>query len=341
MVSIEDGDKTAKDGPVIAVEDLSKVYDSWRSDPVTAVDGVSLEIEQGSVVGVLGPNGAGKTTMIKCLLDLIIPTSGEIRIDGIPVGDYGPEMYRKTSAMLEGARNVYWRLTVRENIEFFSSLQERDPASVETENERLIEAVGLSEKADEPVNNLSRGMKQKTALICSLARRTPIIFLDEPTLGLDVEAEKTLLEELEGLLDAGSQTIVLTSHDMDVVQQLCDRVVILKDGQIVADEPMGELLDLFRTQAYRITIEEDIPTDERRSLERTSEGTTWDQHGSDTELNVVLNHPDQFYDLIRHLEEIGVTIKGVSTEDADLEEAFLQVIQDSEQSSMTRSTTQQ
>lgn len=332
MVPPETHTVQGTDPPAIAVENLSKVYDHAWSKTVTALDGVSLGIDHGSVVGVLGPNGAGKTTLIKCILDIVVPTSGEVRIEGIPVDQHGTDMYRTVSAMLEGARNVYWRLTVRENLEYFTSLQERDPATVRETNDRLIESVGLAEKAGEPVNNLSRGMKQKTALICALARRTPIVFLDEPTLGLDVETTNNLLAELEGLIDDEDRTIVLTSHDMDVVEHLCDRVVILESGGIVADEPIDELLELFRTQAYEILLDGAVDSTLRRTLERTFGEVAWDRHGGDTELTVVLSGPDQFYDLIHHLEAADATIQAISTVEADLEEAFLRVVEDGERS---------
>lgn len=170
---------------MLAVEGLSVQFGSGE-DAVVAVDDVSFAVERGSVVGLLGPNGAGKTTAIKSIPGLVIPDAGIVRIDGIDVGADPRAAYRRVDAMLEGARNDYWRLTVRENLRYFGSIGGEDPDAVADRHESLLAQFDLAEKADEPVGNLSRGMKQKASPARTLASDASLVFLDEPTLGLAV-----------------------------------------------------------------------------------------------------------------------------------------------------------
>src|SRR5439155_19125801 len=164
--------------------------------PVTAVDDVSFRIDGHEVVGLLGANGAGKTTTIKCLCGLVLPTSGRMFIDGVSIPDHPRAAATKAAVVLEGNRNLYWRMTPRENIDFFAGLQGIDRRSGAVLREELLERFGLTDKARTPARMLSRGMQQKLSLACALARRTPVLLLDEPTLGLDVE----ISHELRGYL---------------------------------------------------------------------------------------------------------------------------------------------
>jgi ABC-2 type transport system ATP-binding protein len=233
---------------VIEVADLRKAFDSG-GETVTAVDGISFSIERGSCVGLLGPNGAGKTT-IKMLLGLVQQDEGSIEINGIDVAENPSEISRYVGAMLEGARNAYWRLTVEENLRYFASLAGQDYADVRERHERLLGMLDLQEKAETPVRHLSRGQKQKVSLAISLARGSEIALLDEPTLGLDPESGLTLRQELSRLVDEEEMTFVVTSHDMQVIEDICDRVIILDDGDIIADDDVQHLLDLFDNQSY-------------------------------------------------------------------------------------------
>ncbi|WP_135851397.1 ABC transporter ATP-binding protein [Halorussus salinus] len=307
--------------PVISVENLRKTYGDGS---VVAVDDVSFEVERGSVVGLLGPNGAGKTSIIKSILGVVLPDEGDIRVDGVNVHD-GDNVYEKVSAVLEGARNVYWRLTVRENISFFSSLQGIDPQDHREEHDELMELLNIDHKADEVVKNLSRGMKQKTALACALVRQTPVLFLDEPTLGLDVEASHDLRQELDRLVTQENRTVVLSSHDMDVMQDLCDRVIILDDGDIVTDESVPDLVELFQTQAYEVVVEEDMSTTARQSLEGEFDVADWRERGEWTVCEVSLTDKDRVHDLMRTLAEFDLTPRSVSVVQPDLEDVFLEV----------------
>jgi len=309
---------------VLAVDDLRKSYGSG-ADAVTAVDGVSLEVTRGEVVGVLGPNGAGKTTTIKSILGLVVPSSGSVEIAGVDADDDPRGVYRHVGAMLEGARNTYWRLTVRENLRFFAALGGNDPDAARDRHERLLEQFDLAGKADETVNDLSRGQKQKVSLAATLARGTDVVFLDEPTLGLDVEASLELRRELRRLADEEDITVVLSSHDMDVVEDVCDRVVILSNGRVIADDPVEDLVGVFDTRAYRVVAAGRLPDEARDRLARSYRVENVEVLADRTRFDVTLGDDDALYGVLGVLEDAGHDLLDVDGLEPDLKDVFLDV----------------
>lgn len=316
----EGGSNTA-----ISVEQLRKSYDTPEGE-IAAVDGVSLDIEAGTVVGVLGPNGAGKTTLIKSMLGLIIPTAGSVSIRGTDVHENESAVYEHAAAMLEGARNIYWRLTVRENLEFFASLAGQSPRSVRDRHDELLELFDLEGKADETVKDLSRGMKQKVSLASTLSRGASVLFLDEPTLGLDVESSLELRRELHNLVERESMTVVLSSHDMDVIEELCDRVIIMNDGQVIADDTIENLTGVFTSQAYEITMDGLLPERAQRRIEQAHAVDSWERTSDGVHrFEVVLEDGAALYDLMGRLEASGCAVASISAKQPDLESAFLEL----------------
>ncbi|WP_423745459.1 ABC transporter ATP-binding protein (plasmid) [Haladaptatus sp. SPP-AMP-3] len=315
--------------PIVRVRNLRKRYGS-ESDGVTAVDGVSFEVDRGSVVGLLGPNGAGKTTTIKSILGLILPSDGWVLIDGIDVHADTKRAYRHVGAMLEGARNVYWRLTVRENLQFFAALSGQRPAATRDRHETLLDQFDLADKADTPVRELSRGMKQKVSLACTLARDVDVVFLDEPTLGLDIESSLELRAELRNLADETGTTILLSSHDMDVIEDICDRVIIMSDGHVVADDSLDNLLDLFRTQAYDVQVTGEILPESRRHLERAFDAADFERR-AERERFVVSVTDDGFYELADFLRANDLSVASMTSVEPDMEEVFLSITDDTEE----------
>lgn len=318
------GESTSE--PAVHVSDIVKTYGG--RDEIMAVDSVSFEIESGSVVGILGPNGAGKTTLIKSILGLITPDSGNVEIFGHDVTEIGSDRYQYVSAMLEGARNIYWRMSLRENVRYFAGLQGIHPSDVRDENAELISRFGMAEKASEPVRNLSRGQKQRASLACVLAQQTPITFLDEPTLGLDVQAEEILQAELRELTETEERTVVLNSHNMDVVERLCDRVIVLKNGEILTDGSVSSLIDAFDTQTYEIRLSEPASEETKAAVAETAT-VSW--YGDDEQFSVTVGSSDGIYRLMNNLDELGLDISAIETEDPDLEEAFLRVTDTTEE----------
>jgi ABC-2 type transport system ATP-binding protein len=310
------------DPPALAVDGISKSFGDG-DDAVVAVDDVSFAVDRGSVVGLLGPNGAGKTTLIKSILGTVVPDSGTVRLFGIDAESDRRAAYADIDAMLEGARNDYWRLTVRENLRYFATIGGVDPDSVAARHDRLLDRLGLAEKADTPVRELSRGMKQKVSLASVLAGGAKLVFLDEPTLGLDVESSRTLRRELRRLADEDDLTVVLSSHDMDVVEAVCDRVIVVADGRILADDAVSALV----SRASADVVEVASPDFEERSLAALDErfevrSVTPAEAGGRTRIEVAAGG-DELYALMDHLREAGVTIDDIRTRRPDLEDVFV------------------
>jgi len=329
--------------PALAIEGVSKRFGSGE-ESVLAVDDVSLTVDRGSIVGLLGPNGAGKTTLIKCALGIVLPDSGSVRVFGTDVGDGRRAAYADVDAMLEGARNDYWRLTVRENLRYFATIAGVDPDSVRARHDRLLDRLELTEKADTPVRELSRGMKQKVSLASVLAGGAELVFLDEPTLGLDVESSRTLRRELRRLAREEDLTIVLSSHDMGVIEDVCDRVVMMANGRIVADDTVGALLSGTDRDVVRV-VSADIDDglvanlrerfdvravegglggerDEGVAAERDGIGSG-ERDGAGSAAVEVAAAGDAFYELMDALREAGVTVEEVRTVRPELEDVFV------------------
>jgi ABC-2 type transport system ATP-binding protein len=309
--------------PAVAVDGLRKRFGSGR-DAVTAVDGVSLEVERGSVVGLLGPNGAGKTTLIKSILGMLLPDEGEVRIMGIDVQESPREAYAHVDAMLEGARNDYWRLTVRENLRYFATIRGVDPASVADRHDRLLDRLNIAEKADEPVRNLSRGMKGKVSLASVLAGGADVVFLDEPTLGLDVESARVFQTEIRRLAAETGLTVLLSSHDMGVVETVCDRVVIISDGRVVADDGVDALLSPRDTHTVRLTS----PAFDRACLsalrEHVAVGAVELLDRDDREARIeVTTDTDGLYALMAELRARDAPLSRVRTVERDLSDVLV------------------
>ena len=318
------GDAGAADDPdadpAVAVSGLSKRFGSG-AEAVTAVDDVSVEIEAGSVVGLLGPNGAGKTTLIKSILGMVLPDEGSVRLHGIDVREDPRAAYARVDAMLEGARNDYWRLTVRENLRYFATVSGVDPDSVAGRHDRLLDRLDLAGKADVPVRDLSRGMKQKVSLASVLAGGASVVFLDEPTLGLDVESSRTLQRELRRLVDEDDLTVILSSHDMDVVEAVCDRVVIMSDGRVVADDTVEALLSTDDSHRLELRSREfDDALLGTLSEHPAVVGTERLDGGGSVELRA---DSDDLYALLSDLDDRGVTLDDVRSVDRDLESVFV------------------
>ena len=308
--------RTASRDAAIAVEGVTKRFGS-----VLAVDDVSFEVESGSVVGLLGPNGAGKTTLIKSVLGMVVPDEGTVRIRGIDVRERPKAAYGSVDAMLEGARNDYWRLTVRENLRYFATVSGVDPDSVTDRHDRLLERLDLAEWADTPVRKLSRGMKQKVSLASVLAGGADVVFLDEPTLGLDVESSRTLQRELRRLAEDEGLTVLISSHDMGVIETVCDRVLVMSAGRIVADDTVDALLRGAAGGTVRIESP-DLDADAIAAVEARFDVTAVEELDSGTRIEVAAAG-DDIYALMDALSSAGVTPETVRTVEPDLEDVFV------------------
>jgi ABC-2 type transport system ATP-binding protein len=308
---------------VLEVDRLKKVYRTSRKAGITAVDDVSLTVGTHEIVGLLGANGAGKTTTIKCICNLIRPTAGRVSVRGHDSGSSARAVYSRISAVLEGNRNIYWRLTPRENLEFFAGLQGIPMREARPAATGLLEAFGLTAKVNTPARMLSRGMQQKLALACAMIKGTELLVLDEPTLGLDVRMSHELRTSLRELGARGQRSILLSSHDMQVVQSICDRVVIIHGGRVVADDRVERLLEAFRSRSYRVVVDGVLDADARARVSRAFAAARTEDEGERTRIDVEVGDPRRLYDLVELLRGADALIHSIGTREPTLEEVFL------------------
>jgi ABC-2 type transport system ATP-binding protein len=247
--------------PLIEVQGLTKAFRTYKKEPgfggavrglfhrkyenTVAVDQVNFTIEEGELVGFLGPNGAGKTTTLKMLSGLLFPSSGSARVLG-----YVPwerqDGYRRQFALLLGQKNqLWWDLPARESLELNGKIYGIPTADFERTVGDLTELLAVKDKLNVMVRELSLGERMKMELIAALLHQPKVLFLDEPTIGLDVVSQKTVREFLRSYNSRQKTTIILTSHYMADIQELCKRVIIIDKGKIFFDGKLAEILDRF------------------------------------------------------------------------------------------------
>lgn len=298
----------------IEVKNLVKTYGKVR-----AVDNISFSIKQGTICGILGPNGSGKTTTIKSICNLIIPDSGEIKL----FGKYNKKAVGHISALFEGTRNLYWRLTPRENLRYFAGIRGRGGKKIEKAIDELLNKFNLSDKEDVVVNNLSRGMQQKVAIAMALICDTDIILLDEPTLGLDIQSFIEIKKLLIDIASNMNKTILLSTHDMGLVEGVCNDVVILTKGKIVAKNSVEKLLDMFRSMTYEIVFAEEL-SKENKDIILNSD---YDFYFTDDKLKIEIDISDlnDIYKIIEMFKENNILAKEIKQKDIDFERVYLNI----------------
>jgi len=232
--------------PKVIISDLRKRYGT-----VEAVRGVSFEIEDGEIFGLLGPNGAGKTTTIECVLGLTVPDDGTIEICGIDARRHPAEVRQRVGAALQST-SLQDRITPREALTLFGAFYRRPQPA-----EALLNRFSLTAKADVAVDTLSGGQKQRLALALAFVNSPELVFLDEPTAGLDAHSRRELHAEIQGLRRDG-HTVLLTTHHLDEAELLCDRIAIISKGRIVATGSPRELV-ARSSRLQRISVETDAP----------------------------------------------------------------------------------
>jgi ABC-2 type transport system ATP-binding protein len=211
-----------------------------KSKEIEAVRGVSFAIEQGELFGLLGPNGAGKTTTIKMLITLLLPTAGSARVLGLDVVKDAREVRKRIGYVFGGERGVYERLSGYDNLRYFAELYGVPPATQKQRIDELLELVGLKGREHERAEGYSRGMKQRLHVARGLLHDPEVLFLDEPTIGLDPVGARELRSTIATLTAAG-KTILLTTHYMFEADALCDRIAVISKGEIVAEGTPGDL----------------------------------------------------------------------------------------------------
>ena len=233
------------DFAVIKTKDLTKIFEKGKKREVIALDHVNLEISRGEVFGLLGGNGAGKTTLIRLLVGLLTPTEGSATVLG---KDIVKDRYyiRERVALLPQEAGIYERLTARENLVYYGGFYGIPEDELNERADRLLEIVGLKEKEDYQTKGFSGGMKRKVLVARTLMIEPEMVFLDEPTTGIDTLGARVVRNLLKKLSSEENRTIILTTHDLNEVSELCDRVGILNEGKLVAIGRPAELEEKFK-----------------------------------------------------------------------------------------------
>lgn len=232
---------------IIETKSLCKKY---KQHPV--LENIDLKINEGEITAVLGKNGAGKTTLIKMLLNLITYTSGEIIYHDSTIKYPSPKMYNEVTAVLESVDNLYAYLTGKENIEYFLALYNSKMSYLDSTIQKLIYQFSLEAFMKQKVGTYSRGMQQKLSLIIALITDPQVLFLDEPTLGLDFEASRELCENILFLSKSKKKTIILTSHQAEIVEKLADNIIVIDKRKIIFTGKKEEFKTLYPGEKYRV-----------------------------------------------------------------------------------------
>jgi ABC-2 type transport system ATP-binding protein len=298
----------------IRCQDLHKDFPS-RAGTVHAVNGLDLEVVQGECFGLLGPNGAGKTTTIEILEGLQTPTSGTVEILGQPWGVNDNALRERLGISLQETR-LSEKLTVRETLTLFRSFYQQGQTP-----DRLLEQVALTEKANSYVGKLSGGQKQRLAVACALVGNPELIFLDEPTTGLDPQSRRQLWDILRSFRAQG-RTVLITTHYMDEAERLCDRVAVVDHGKVIAlGSPQELIARLGGEHLVEFTVADKDRLDEA-ALRALPAAVSLRREEETLCLAVTAPHI-AIPALLQHLDSRGVTLAGLTTRHASLEDVFV------------------
>jgi ABC-2 type transport system ATP-binding protein len=329
-------------GPAVLTSALSRTFVSrppftarLKGKPTKTKDAlrdVGLEVPEGELFGLLGPNGAGKTTLIKILCTLLLPSSGRASVAGHDVVVEPMKVKEAINMVTGGEWSGYGILTVRENLWMFSQLYGIDSKEAHERIDQLIGLVGLEEQADSKLHKLSTGQKQKMNFCRGFVTDPRILFLDEPTVGLDVEVSRVLRAFVRKWVKGapagggGRKTVLLTTHYMAEADQLCDRVAIINDGRIVACDTPARLKRLVRSDTVLELVTSQFVKDPFEGIAGVrSRQATQDLARGTVTTRFVLDSEDPVGDLISALHRDGLKLLGLRKEEATLEDVFLKL----------------
>ncbi len=305
-------------GIAIAIDRLTRDF-----GPVRALDGVSFEVPTGSVLGYLGPNGSGKTTTIRLLLGLLEPTAGRAEVLGFDTRRDADRIRRQCGALLEHS-GLYERLTAEDNLEFAGRAWRIPRSERRARAESLLRSLGLWDRRREGVGSWSRGMKQKLGVARALLPRPGIVFLDEPTAGLDPIAAASLREDLRALAASDGVTVFLTTHNLAEAQKVCDTVAVIRAGHLLAVGSPGALAS--RVNGHHVAIRASGITPDVLDLVRAESSVTSVQVTADG-LDALLADGADPATIVALLVHAGASVRGVNTETADLEATFVSLVE--------------
>jgi ABC-2 type transport system ATP-binding protein len=308
----------------------SRTKTNGHANKLIALDDVDLQIREGELFGLLGPNGAGKTTLIKILSTLLLPTSGVALVDGLDV-DKDPERIRERINMVSGGEHSgYGILTVREHLWLFSQLYGVSTPVAHERIDRLMDILGLADAAEEKIAGLSTGMRQKMNLIRGFVCDPKILFLDEPTLGLDVQVAREVRTIVrDWLANSPEKTILLTTHYMAEAEALCDRVAIIDHGKVIhCDTP--ENLKLLMRDEVVYHVETDLllePKDPFTGLLGLKKfGAEHKANAGMSRFQVIMDQGSEVDGIVGRIESTGRKVRAVTRAEPTLEDVFIHLV---------------
>jgi ABC-2 type transport system ATP-binding protein len=311
----------------VKTEQLARVYKA-KKRKIVALDRVDLEIPTGELFGLLGPNGAGKTTLIKILTTLLAPTGGRALVAGVDVAQNPWEVRRHINMVSGGESSGYGLLTVEENLWMFTQFYGIDGKTARIRIRELLEIVGLDDRAKTKIYHLSTGMRQKMNFVRGFLTNPEILFLDEPTLGLDVQTSHTLRGFIKDWVrKRPDKTVLLTTHYMYEAEELCDRVAIIHDGHILACDTPGNLKKrlqrevVFRLQVTAIDNPEKL-FQHLRGIRRFSHGEV----NGHTELHLILEDENALPPILTAIQHSQGELISLEKRDPTLEDVFISLV---------------
>ena len=302
---------------VLSVKNLKKIYSNNQAGEAYALNNLNLDVKEGEIFGLLGPNGAGKTTFINILAGTVIKTKGEVNVWGFDL-DKNPRQVRASVGIVPQEINLDPFFSPRKLLELQAGLYGINKKDRITES--ILKLVSLEKQADSYARSLSGGMKRRLLMAKAMVHQPPIIFLDEPTAGVDVELRKNLWKNVRMLNDQGV-TIILTTHYLEEAEEMCDRIAILNKGNIVALDSTKNLLDRIQTKKiiFKTDKKVEIKDGDLESLKIVSV--------LDNEICLSYEKSKiNIEELINLIKTNNVKITDISTDDGDLEDVFLRLI---------------
>ncbi len=302
----------------IRLQNLTKRYDDKL-----ALDNVSLDIEQGEIFGLLGPNGAGKTTMIHILCGLTPMDRGDVHIGGTSIKDH-PEKIKAQIGYVPQEIVLFDTLSVWDNMDYFGRLYGLRGSHLREKIDQSLEIAGLTDRKNQKVKKLSGGMQRRLNLVCAIMHDPKILVLDEPTVGVDPQSRNHILEAVRSMNKKNQMTVVYTSHYMEEVEALCDRLMILDLGRELVKGSKKEILRTVTQETIMVVRAEPIPKELVTSLKEI-DGVKTLSFEEDTIRIVIQSSDDTVEEIIHHLLQQPMRIRNVTIDDPDLETVFLSI----------------
>jgi ABC-2 type transport system ATP-binding protein len=303
---------------------------------VHAARELQFGIKRGEIFGLLGPNGAGKTTAVKMVSGLVRATSGRVYVDGLHVEKKRLQVLRRIGVVLEGTRTSIWPLTPLENLAYYGNLKDVRGKILRQRSIELLKFFGLEDKMHVQVRKLSRGQKQKLAISIALIADPPVVLLDEPTTGLDVQSSRNIKDRIIEMTRTQGKSVLVTTHDMHVAQELCDRIGIINHGRLVACKPTEELIDVFSDQIFEFRLDR-LPTNGELENIPGAQITNAETIENEAVLTVRFEREPHersngLYAVMERLKLEKFLLLSVNQKQANLEDIFLHITsQDSEE----------